>query len=410
MKKNKIQEEFYWKPENYISTKIHSDIYQCKKKLKSLLEKSVKSRLISDVPLGTFLSGGTDSSLISAIAQDLNDTKINTFSIGFKEKKFNESNYAKAVAKYLNTNHHEFILTENDAINELEDIMDYFDEPFCDSSALPTMLVSKMARKHVTVCLSGDGGDELFMGYGAYFWANRINHPIYGTFKHTISKLLHLSNHNRNKRGAMVFNCPKTNWKSHIFSQEQSFFSESEINNILIQSTNNNIIDNLNYQFKFERKLNADEEQAFFDLKNYLIDDLLVKVDRASMYSSLEARVPVLDHNIIEYALNIDRKLKVKNGTQKYILKELLYDYIPKNLMERPKWGFSIPLDNWLKGKMSYLITDYLNKSVIDEIGILRYSHVHGIVERFNKGETYLFNRLWNLIILQKFLLKNSSF
>ena len=283
-----------------------------RKKLEQLLEKSIKSRLISDVPIGTFLSGGTDSSLVSAIAQKVNDKTINTFSIGFDDAKHNESIHAKKVAKYLGTNHYEFILKEEDALIELESIMEHFDEPFADSSALPTMLVSKMARKYVTVCLSGDGGDELFMGYGAYTWAKRINHPIMGRFRYPISKFLKKASSNQKKRGALVFESPKRNWKSHIFSQEQYLFTEKEINKLLIQKNKNSIINEINSRTKFERKLTPEEQQAFFDLNNYLIDDLLVKVDRSSMYSSLEARVPLLDHNIVEFALNIKRDFKIK--------------------------------------------------------------------------------------------------
>ena len=250
------------------------------------MQESIKNRLISDVPIGTFLSGGTDSSIVTAIAQEVNNSSINTFSIGFKEAKYNESEYAKKVANHIGTNHHEFILTEADAINELENIMEHFDEPFSDSSALPTMLVSKMARKHVTVCLSGDGGDELFMGYGAYKWANRINHPIFGTLRTPISKLLGLSSNNQKKRAALVFNSPKRNWKSHIFSQEQYLFSEIEINKLLLKNKKSLTINELNITLPLNRKLYPNEEQAFFDLNNYLIDDLLTKVDRTSMYSS----------------------------------------------------------------------------------------------------------------------------
>ena len=236
---NKLQEKHYWKPENKFLDKSINDFNSSKKQLQSLLQDSIKKRLISDVPIGTFLSGGTDSSIVTAIAQEVNNSPINTFSIGFKEDKYNESEHAKKVAEYLGTNHNEFILTEEDALNELESIMENFDEPFSDSSALPTMLVSKMARKHVTVCLSGDGGDELFMGYGAHQWANRINHPLIGKLRCPISKLLGLSSNNQKKRAALVFNSPKNNWKSHVFSQEQYLFSETEISQLLLNTNKN---------------------------------------------------------------------------------------------------------------------------------------------------------------------------
>ena len=274
--------------------------------------------------MGTFLSGGTDSSLVTAIAQKINDKPINTFSIGYKEEKFNESVHAKKVADYLKTNHTEFTITEKQALDELEKIMHHMDEPFADSSALPTMLVSKMAKKNVTVCLTGDGGDELFMGYGAYKWANRLRNPLIWKSKKTIGKLLTLSSNNKYKRAGLVFNSPENNWKSHIFSQEQCLFSESEIHKLLIKKTDSSIINDTNYNEIEDLKPSV--QQSFFDLNNYLIDDLLVKVDRSSMYSSLEARVPLLDHEIIQYALQLPDEFKYKDGVSKYILKEILYD------------------------------------------------------------------------------------
>ncbi len=405
--KGEIINEAYWKLENKIKKEVNQNFIKSKQELKLLLKQSIEKRLISDVPIGTFLSGGIDSSLVTAIAQEVNNSPINTFSIGFDNKKHNESFHAKKVANYLGTHHNEFILKEQDAIHELENIMDHFDEPFADSSALPTMLVSKMAKKYVTVCLSGDGGDELFMGYGAYKWAKRINNPILGTLRLPISKVLDLSSRNRNKRAAQVFNSPFKNWKSHIFSQEQNLFSEQEIKELLKKNNENLIINNLNSTNELNRNFSSYEQQAFFDLNYYLIDDLLVKVDRSSMYSSLEARVPLLDHNIIEFALNLDQKFKIKNGIQKYLLKDLTYDYIPKKIMERPKWGFSIPLDKWLKNELDYLITKYLNKDSLTKTNILNKLVVYNLLKRFNNGESYLYNRIWCLIILQKFLIKH---
>ena len=189
-----FQEIKYWGSSNVFCKDTISDFDYAKNKLDTLLEESVKKRLISDVPIGTFLSGGTDSSIVTAIAQKVSSKPVNTFSIGFKEAKYNESEHAKKVAEYLGTNHREFILTKDDALSELESIMDNFDEPFADSSALPTMLVSKMAKQHVTVCLSGDGGDELFMGYGAYNWASRLSKPLFWNLRKPISKALSYSN------------------------------------------------------------------------------------------------------------------------------------------------------------------------------------------------------------------------
>ena len=406
-KNNKLKCKRYWSTSLLFEKKTNTDFQTTKLKLKELIVDSVNKRLVSDVPVGTFLSGGTDSSLITAIAQKQSFQKINTFSIGFKEAKYNESIHAKKVANYLNTNHTEFIISENEAINELEKIIEHMDEPFADSSVLPTMMVSKMARKYVTVCLSGDGGDEQFMGYGAYNWANRLRNPILWNLRYPIFKFLKLSIKNQNKRGALVFKSPKGNWKSHIFSQEQYLYSEAEIKKILKVTTNSDLINQMNFDIAKKRKLTPSESQALFDLNNYLVDDLLVKVDRCSMYSSLECRVPLLDHNIVEFCLNIDENIKIKNGNQKYLLKQILFDYIPEEIMDRPKWGFSIPLEKWLKKDLRYLIEKYLNEEVINEINVLNYIVVSNIKKRYFNGESYLYNRIWSLIVLIKFLKEN---
>ncbi|MBL4652277.1 MAG: asparagine synthase (glutamine-hydrolyzing), partial [Flavobacteriales bacterium] len=396
----------FWKPENCILRNTLSDYSDAKKLLKKELNLAVKNRLISDVPLGTFLSGGVDSSLITAIASKHSVKKLNTFSIGFKDAKHNESEYAEQVANHLDTNHHEFILTHEDALEELENIMSNFDQPFADSSALPTYLVAKMAKKHVSVCLSGDGGDELFMGYGSYSWANRLSNPLIWSLRKPISMALNKSPSSVHKRASWLFTGNKNGLKSHIFSQEQYLFSEKELNQIL--RTNESInFTSINKEDKLDRKLSARENQAFFDLKNYLKDDLLVKVDIASMQNSLEVRVPLLDHNVVSLALNIDEKFKFhKSGTQKFILKDILYDYVPEHIFNRPKRGFSIPLEKWLQKELHYLIELYLHPNILNEHEIFNVSEVINLVKRFDKGETYLYNKLWCIIMLNRFLSK----
>jgi len=168
------------------------------------------------------------------------------------------------------------------------------------------------------------------------------------------------------------------------------------------------MINDLNKDLELKRKLIPSENQAFFDLNNYLIDDLLVKVDRSSMYCSLEGRVPLLDHEIVEFALNLDPKLKMKNGIHKYLLKELLYDYVPKSIMERPKWGFAIPLERWLQNELSYLIDKFLNRTIVETYNIANYNVIENLILRYRNGESYLYNRIWSLIILFKFLSKTN--
>ena len=392
----------YWKPEDKITANLSTDFFTAKKKLNELLESSVRYRMISDVPFGIFLSGGIDSSTVAAIAQNISAESVKTFSIGVKDEKLNESEFARSVSEYLKTDHYEFMVTERESLELVDKILTSYDEPYADSSAIPTMMVSKLARQHVTMALTGDGGDELFMGYGAYIWADRLQKNKYmKTLRSPIGFALRMLN-NKYKRASTLFDyADKQRMKSHIFSQEQYFFSEKELNNLL----NDQYISPLQFNedfFQVGRKLSAREEQALYDIKYYLRDDLLVKVDIASMQYSLEARTPFLDYRIVEFALNLDENLKVRNHTTKYLLKEVLYDYIPKYLFDRPKKGFSIPLARWLHRDLKFLVDKHLSKTSIESAGFVKYEKVRDIVKRFEKGEDYLFNRIWVLILLHK--------
>ena len=393
--KSGVRFERFWNLNEQVKSSIKSNEVEAKAELKSLIEGSVKRRMFADVPFGTFLSGGTDSSVVTAVAQSLSTEKINTFSIGFKEAKYNEAEHAKTIANHLGTNHREFIVSQKDALDLFPEIIGTYDEPFADCSSIPTMLVSRLARQHVKMALSGDGGDEQFLGYGFYNWANRLNNPLIKTFRGAISPALKMMG-NRFERAAHLFDYPADRKKSHIFSQEQYYFSLAEIDDLMMGKQSIT----LNENFDLQRKLSPAEEQAFFDLHYYLPDDLLVKVDKASMKYGLEARVPLLDHTILEFSLNLDEKLKVKDGVSKYLLKEVLYDYIPRDLMNRPKWGFSIPLNDWLKTDLRELVEQYTSKEVIEAAGFVDYKKVQQLKAQYFDGKDYLYNRVWAIVLL----------
>jgi asparagine synthase (glutamine-hydrolysing) len=405
--KDGFSNECYWNIDKKISRNVIQQEEQAKAKLKLLIESSVNYRMISDVPFGTFLSGGVDSSTITAVAQSISDKPINTFSIGFKEAEFNEAEHAAKVAKHLGTNHHEFMVSYNDAIEHFENIMTSYDEPFADSSSIPTMLVSKLAKKQVTMALSGDGGDEQFLGYGFYTWAKRLNNPFINGSRGAIKFALSKSGKNRNKRAASMFNYKAdTHLPSHIFSVDQYYFSDLELEEVINPEYKELLI----YpDLELERKLSAVEKQSLFDLKYYLKDDLLVKVDRASMKYSLEARVPLLDHRIVEFTMNLDEKLKVKNKESKYLLKQVLYDYLPKEYFDRPKWGFGLPIKLWLQTELKHLVDKYLHEDVLNKYGIFNTAKVKEIESRYFAGEDYLFNKLWLIIILNQWLETNEE-
>jgi asparagine synthase (glutamine-hydrolysing) len=414
--KDNFESYKYWSVNQHITEKIITKEKEALVKLSDLLMSSVQYQIKSDVPFGVFLSGGIDSSLVTANAVNLSGVKVNTFSIGFEENRYNESVYAKAIANYLGTNHNEFIVSYKDAIDLIDTIFEAYSEPFADSSSIPTMLVSKLAKQHVTVTLSGEGGDELFLGYGAYQWARRLDQPFVKTFRKPISTILSNS-HSRFERHAAFFNYPNKNLKySHILSQEQYYFSLDELNGLLSEkfkghpgSTNIELLNTFGIEIDhLARELDPMEKQAIFDLNFYLQDDLLAKVDRASMHYSLETRVPYLDHRIIEFSLNLSPELKYKDGTTKYLLKEILYQYVPAKYFDRPKQGFAIPLEKWLKNELRYLIEENLSKQVIEKFNFVNYEYVEGLKKDFFEGKNYLYNRIWILIILHKWLQKNS--
>ena len=386
----------YWDLSQKIEKQVLSDEKKAKIKLGELIQKSVNDRLMSDVPFGTFLSGGIDSSLVTALASRNYQSRLNTFSIGFKEATHDESKYAREVAKQLNTEHHEFIVTHEDALDLIDQHANMFDEPFADSSYIPTHLVAKEARKHVKMVLTGDGGDEQFMGYGMYNWAERLKKYDSPIISPLLKSILSKTS-NRGKRVSSMFDRnPNDEIPVHIFSVEQYFFNAREWQKIVKEE----IYENIKLPLKdIARKLSAREKQAFFDLNYYLKDDLLVKVDRATMAASLEARTPLLDHRIVSFALNLDEKLKIKNKTNKYLLKQVLYDYLPEKLFDRPKWGFSIPLDQWLGKELKTLIVDTITQDRLDEVGIFKSTEVLQIVDRFFKGEQYLYNKIWLIYV-----------
>jgi asparagine synthase (glutamine-hydrolysing) len=404
--------EKYWQ----ITDKIHNEetreklhLYnreqEAKEYLKKTIESAVHYQLISDVPVGVLLSGGIDSSTVAAFASKQSN-KIDSFTIGFKENKFNESQYAKEVAKHLNTTHHELLVSVEDAKEMIPQMLNMYDEPFADTSAIPTSIVSKLARKHVKVALAGDGGDELFFGYGMYQWAERLSNDFWSAFRKPVAQLLKVSSKPSFQKAKNLFNySKKEELASHIFSQEQFFFSKKEIGQMMIEVPQNTLL----RIPQTARKLTPAEHQAVFDMYYYLPDDLLTKVDRASMQHALEVRVPLLDHRIIEFALNLNPKLKVQGKNTKYLLKQVLFDLVPEKLFQRPKQGFSIPLIQWLQTDLKYLIDIHLSKENIEKFALIKPEIVENLKKKFFKGQVFYYNRLWALIVLHQFLAQSSS-
>jgi asparagine synthase (glutamine-hydrolysing) len=366
--------------------------------LSALLDSSVRYRMISDVPLGAFLSGGIDSSLTVALMRKAASAPVKTFSIGFRESGYDESSHARNVAEHLGTEHHEKICTPQEALDLVRRIPEAYDEPFADSSAIPTMLVSEFTRQHVTVGLSGDGGDELFCGYPRYAWIRQGNavRGIPGFLRRPLCSLLSRVPIHKVQRGAesVLHDDP-----AEMYFHTVGIFERRRLGEIIPEMVDDA---HLSYfrTFRDPRGGNIVERAMATDLRTYLPDDILAKVDRASMAYSLEARVPLLDHRIVEFAARLPMGQKVRRGETKHLLRKILYRHVPRGLVDRPKMGFGIPVNRWLRRELRPLLDEYLGEDRVRREGFLRPDGVGRIVREHLSGSRDHQYRLWALLVL----------
>jgi asparagine synthase (glutamine-hydrolysing) len=369
------------------------------------LSETVKLQMKADVPLGAFLSGGIDSSAVVAAMAKNSTRSIETFSIGFKQEKYNELKFAKEIAQKYNCNHHEQIV-EPESIGLLPRLVEAYDEPFADSSAIPTYYVSKFASEHVKVALSGDGGDELFAGYSIYSYLLRIhrynvtptlfNESIWGTMDKLTPQSLrktvtYLMSKNRNYLGAYLAIWPQNERKKLILDSKIFRYSDSpEVykEQILSNGNTNDFLAN----------------QQALDMQTYMVDDILTKVDRASMLNSLEVRVPLLDHKFAELSFRIPTNLKLKGNEKKYIFRQSLRSTIPGTILNRPKTGFSIPLSAWFKDELSEYINDTLfsGKPLLSDY--LDWNYIKSTGKDYKGGGEKLSAKIWSLIWFEEWL------
>lgn len=379
---------------------------EAKQELKSILKESVRKRMIADVPLGTFLSGGYDSSLVTAIAQELSDHSVKTYSIGFREEKYNEAKYAKEVAKHLGTEHTEMYMDEQDMFAMIHDLSTYYDEPFADSSQIPSMLVSKLAAKDVTVVLSGDGGDEFFCGYNVYDYVAKAQKlDALGALTYGACAIPPL------KQMGVLDKLP---FQVRVIAKNR----EKELKTQFGGDPYFRVIDHmipregLPYKFAMEQKYHEPNWQArrmLLDEETYLCNDILCKVDRASMKYSIESRCPILDVNVMEYSYRLPHTYKYANGVKKRILKDIVYEYIPRELLDRPKVGFSVPLDKWLRGPLKEQFMDMCNPDSLKKQGIFDADYTNKFVNEYMQtgdrgsgtGENYS-RMLWSFFVFQQ--------
>jgi asparagine synthase (glutamine-hydrolysing) len=405
----------YWSPFDTQKGEENLSEPETELRILELLKKSVKRRLISDVPLGVFLSGGIDSSAITALAQKEVPGKIKTFSIGFEDSSFDESKYASLASKYIGTEHHEQMMTPADLLNIVPGLPDILDEPMADASILPTYLLSKFTRGHVTVALGGDGGDELFAGYPTYLAHKvaiqynrclRVLHPAIGF----LANLLPVSDDNisfdfKVKKFLSGIHYPDS-IRNSVWLGSFSFEENEKVllSEVPAQIRQERLVEDISF---YEKECPHDDpitKLQYLDLKLYLQESILVKVDRASMACSLEVRAPFLDYELVEFVMRLPSKLKLKVLTSKYILKKTMKNWLPDEVINRPKKGFGVPVAKWVKGPLKDLFQDLLSSDRIKREGFLDPAYVARLLQDHLLGKKDNRKQLWTLLVWELWL------
>ncbi len=387
--------------------------------LEQLLGNVIEDCMVSDVPIGSFLSGGVDSSLVTALMQAHSSKPVNTFSIGFTEDTFSEAVYAKQVAEHLGTHHTELYLTGKHALDVISDLPHIYDEPFSDSSQIPTFLVSKMAKEHVTVALSGDGGDEIFCGYNRYTFGDRLRKKLAWVPTRVRSgaaaamRMPSIDQWNCLYAGSLKLTGRNGTYKNlgdkiYKASEVIEVDSEIELYRRLVshwKQPEKLVLSATEYPTQLDgdvaEGLGFIESMMAMDTVSYLPDDILVKGDRAAMHNSLETRVPFLNHRVIEYAWQMSLEQKLKGGNGKLPLKEILYKYVPKKLIDRPKMGFGVPMAYWLRNELKEWADDLLSTARLNEQGVFNTDLVQQYWQAHLSGKSNYQYYLWDVLMFQ---------
>lgn len=394
----RIQKRTYWDIiEKYEQKSIsrRGSFDQCIQTVDTILQDAVTSRLTADVPVGTFLSGGIDSTLVTAIAQKNSSVPVNTYSIGFDDEERNEAPFSAEIAKYLGTRHHEHYVSEQDIYEMIADLPRYYDEPFSDSSQLPTMLVAKFAAQDITVALSGDGGDELFCGYKMYDWTWVAQHAdVLGAAAYHFPGMGFVKNKLPTELRAFINNRggdTKTQLYIDVMIEEAAKLLGRPVDNV---------------KYGHERRLKMSswqERRMLLDMQTYLPDEILAKTDRASMKYSLEVRCPLLDYRLIEESFCIPHSYKYYHFDKKHLLKELTYRYVPKSLLDRPKKGFGVPLRKWLRTVLKDEVMHYADPTILKRQDIFNPWAVQELIANQQRSDRIMYSSmLWSFYVFQK--------
>lgn len=368
--------------------------------LEHVLAAAVRRQTLADVPLGAFLSGGVDSSTVVALLQQASDQAVRTFCIGFEDPRYNEAEHAAAVAAHLGTDHTELYVTDRDALDVVPRLANVYDEPFADSSQIPTMLVMQMARRSVTVALSGDGGDELFAGYTRYFraaawWARRERVPaaLRGPAGAMLRAAATVMPGVAGQRGARLAGVLSARHTGDFYRDFVSYWKDpAEV--VIDAAPTHGVFDEPGLESIFPA-------MTLLDVQTYLPDDILVKVDRAAMAASLETRVPMLDHHVYAFARRLPQNYLVREGQGKWLLRQVLYRHVPRELIERPKKGFSVPLAHWLRGPLREWAGDLLDPARLRQQGLFHAAPVQRKWQEHLAGRRDWSTHLWSILMVQ---------
>ena len=405
-----IQIQRYWSLDFSKKTKL--DEQEAADRALELLRDAVRARLMSDVPLGAFLSGGIDSSAVVALMSELSTEKVKTFAIGFEEQDFSETEHARRIAERFGTDHHEFVV-KPDALEVLPTLVRHYGEPYADSSAIPTYYLSKMTRNHVTVALTGDGGDECFAGYERYSAMRIAEHynriPRFVREKALTSAISSLpparvtrSTYGRARRLLSTLGLPRgQRYLKLVAGFDEDFKSELCTDEFIASSVKGSALTYMQRWFSGNGEFDIVDRLMMADTNNYLPNDLLVKVDIASMAVSLEARAPFLDHRIMEFAASLPTSYKLRGLTNKYLLKRALKGLVPKENLFRRKMGFGVPISDWFRSKLSGFLSETILSSSATNRGYFKTEIVRHLVEHHVEGRRDYAPQLWTLLMLE---------
>lgn len=385
----------YWDPVSFALEPRHQSEAEAEAELSARLSNAVRQRMIADVPLGGFLSGGIDSSLVVALMQEHSSVPVRTFTVRFANPEYNEADHAAAVAKHLGTEHHEQTCTEAQMLAVVDRLAGMFDEPFADSSAVPTYLLSQTARELVTVALSGDGGDELFLGYPRYRYHSRAA-AVLGLPRPLRRAAALVADRMPTRRLRRIADVLRSDEQDH-YARFISWWTPREVEALIGRPAGNSEV----YMDVLARSaaMSRDDQPGLLDLVSYLPDDILTKVDRASMAVSLEVRAPLLDHRVVEFALELPTTLKRRGGTTKWLLRRLLYKRVPRALIDRPKMGFGVPLADWFRGPLREAMDSCCTGPELEELGI-DSQPVRKLWTDFQTGQSHRTDLLWQMLML----------